>query len=430
MPLAYAHEFRESWKGPVNVYRMEHDEDIAAALGRRSGKEDAIKQYVEKKKRTSVFAADPAVRARCEATSAENLKMKAAMKAEFLEQEKAKVRGIARQLRLLRALALTRCVCVPPLRCAQADAAAASSAVAAAGPDGGELRPLAASAAPADAGTRASDEPALAGALAHAASVTAVAQPAVLAPAVPTLAVQPQPQAVTAPLTQSTVFVLGRAVKRPAEDLGASGSGAKKQRTEQQPPAVSRVAPPVAVLHPQALPTASAPAAVAPDAASGNALHQALDDAAAEPPALHVAAVDDSLQRAHLAACTAAREKAEKARNSSLSACPAAQTALLAAIEAQEAAEAELEQAAATHAAAAAKRAAARAAAADAEAEFDATEAAFESKRTNLLAKAAAAQAAEKASNRATAAAFKLNADLSAAKRAEKTVAAALIAAA
>jgi hypothetical protein len=61
-----------------------------------------------------VFAADPAVRARCEATSAENLKMKAAMKAEFLEQEKAKVRGNARQLRLLRALALTRCVCVPP----------------------------------------------------------------------------------------------------------------------------------------------------------------------------------------------------------------------------------------------------------------------------------------------------------------------------
>lgn len=257
----------------------------------------------------------------------------------------------------------------------------------------------------------------------------------------PALPEQAQAQAAPAPLAQPNIFVLGRAVKRPAEDPGASGSGAKKPHTEQ--PAVSRVAPPVAVLHPQAQPTASAPAAyalpvaVVPDAASGNAVHQTLDDAAAEPPALQAA---DAEQRARHEECVAAREKAEEARNAALEACSAAQTALLAAIAAEKSAGAELEQESGTHAAAvtefaaaSAVEAAALAAAAEATnakaaaaARLDATVAAVEAKRMNMVMKAGAAQAAEKASNRATAASFKLNADLSAAKRAQKTAEAAL----
>jgi hypothetical protein len=317
-------------------------------------------------------------REQCEATAAENLKLRAAMKAQFLE-------GKAKEI---------------------------------------------ASAAPADAGTRASDEPALAGAAACAAPDTAVtqAQAAARAAEAPALPAQPQPQQQTAPFMQSTVFVLGRAVKRPAEDAGASGSGAKKQRTEQ--PAVSRVAPPVAVLHPQAQPTASSalapPLAVVPDAASGNAVHQALDDAAAEPPAERVAAVDDSLQRGHLAACIAAREKAEQAYDTALRACPAMQTAGVAAREARGPVVAERERVDGLLAAAEAEHAAIRVAEASAAAKVATLAAMAQAARANEASHAAAAEAADNASARATAAVYKLRAAFRVAQRAEAAAADAL----
>lgn len=105
LPMGLVDTYELSWTA-VGVYCMDYGDAVDDALGRRRG-QAAVDAYVE-----SVFAANPDERARCEAAAAENLKVKASLMAEFLEQEKAKVRGISRQRSLL--LALTHCACVPP----------------------------------------------------------------------------------------------------------------------------------------------------------------------------------------------------------------------------------------------------------------------------------------------------------------------------